>query len=234
LKKYITIIALVFLGCGLPFFPETGTPLEGQINRDSPQGVLDELVRSYETQRIQVFKTLFDQVNFRFYVANDPLIELSNMDLSRTEIIIDTLVGNLVNSGPYNYIPYADELEIHENLFQRATQIEFTADLIVNERVVLDTFVRVDSLYDTVCIDTSTSVCIGDAVDSINATGQDVFDTIAQIVSTFNTQLLIAAQEIKNEYNEDTYLFDLGPQVFEMRRDEQGLWEIYKWFDIGL
>jgi len=112
--------------CRNPFFPEVGIPDKpvGNGLRASPQGVLDQLIKSYESKQIELFKDLFpEDGSFRFFVAPDFYSDGSPKYLLTEPR--DTLLYNLETSDYYYYWPQTVEIEKHSKLFGPDIAIDF-------------------------------------------------------------------------------------------------------------
>ena len=70
----LVVIIGVFCLCRNPFFPETGPPVDQRSpqQRSTPQGVVDQLIESYESRRIDMFEELQPtDGSFQFFIALD-------------------------------------------------------------------------------------------------------------------------------------------------------------------
>ncbi|MBN1308705.1 MAG: hypothetical protein JXA18_12350 [Chitinispirillaceae bacterium] len=124
----IVTVCCIGLGlqCGNPFFPPTGMPAEQTSQRATPQGLLDQLIESYETQRIDLFIDLLpDDGSFQFFIAPDFFDEykIKYQQLSEARDVRLQFIGQ---SEYYYYWTQDMEEERHKRLFSKGTSIEFT------------------------------------------------------------------------------------------------------------
>jgi hypothetical protein len=206
-------MALVFLRCFNPFAPATGEPDINSFRRATPDGVLQQLVESYQGLRFDLFCDLFgDGKSFKYYVpqSNVDEMDLSNIKAVATLEMIDTSIPFVDSGSFYYYSTFAEEREIHNKLFQ-AISINFYQPLVS------------DSIAYTIIPDSTFS-----SSDSIMH-----FDTVAAVVRTRQSGLKISDTLFEQE-SENTEEFTLGKQVFCMVRDpgNQKLWIIVKWFEL--
>lgn len=118
---------VVLCFCRNPFFPETTVPDKpvGSGLRATPKGVLDQLIKSYESKQIELFKDLFPaDSSFRFFIAPDFYDEyrLKNPVLKEPR---DSLLQNLEASDYYYYWPQSVEIKKHAKLFSPGITIDF-------------------------------------------------------------------------------------------------------------
>lgn len=228
---------VMLLSCNSPFLPPTGPSLMTGSQRSTAQGVVNQLVASYESHNINQFLALLDPVRFRFYVSPSIVGSLRSLDRNRRESVTDSvfLPGN---AGVYTYVTYADERRIHQNLFSEADEISFIVAPRIDSVFVVDTFVRTDTLIgpdtlfnDTVCTkEASDTVCrLVDTLIGIDTTVVNVYDTISQVVRTLESILSIRSLE---RIGPDPLDFYLGKQVFYLARDDEGLWVIRAWYEL--
>jgi hypothetical protein len=126
--RYLITLGVVVCCCRNPFLPETGIPVEHRSTdlRATPQGVVEQLIESYESRRIDLFEELLPaDGSFRFFIAPDFFDTYKNKykNLKETR---DTRLQHIGQSDYYYYWTQAEELEGHERLFNQAERIEFT------------------------------------------------------------------------------------------------------------
>jgi hypothetical protein len=96
--------------------------------RQTPQGVINQLIKSYENRNINLFSDLFSPAGtYKFYISNSYAPEYS---ASHTGILPETIDSPLVADilpGPYYWWGYADEIKKHQKLFETADEIQFTS-----------------------------------------------------------------------------------------------------------
>jgi hypothetical protein len=123
-RAVLFAFAGIFCWCGSPFFPSTGKPEKFEPLRQTPQGVITQLVESYEQQRIDLFQDLFPAAGtFRFYVSpqfEDTLIQKGYSSEPR-----DTLM-QWTTGTRYYYWTQEEEISHHKSMFNRAYAIRFT------------------------------------------------------------------------------------------------------------
>lgn len=113
----------VFLGCQNPFFPRIGKPRDSATFLITPEGVAKELVRVYESKRIDLFKKMiYDESTFRFYIEYN---KYKDENLNNIQNITSLNKDN-VPFGDYWYLTYNDELKVHEKMFDPNNEIVFT------------------------------------------------------------------------------------------------------------
>jgi hypothetical protein len=207
-RAFACAIAVLSVQCGTPFFPQTGDPPSEVQLRLTPEGVVQQLVNSYESRRFDLFEELlYSEQDFRFYVELDPNIYtgLTHIQTDRTENV--KLNSNYVQNGAYVYLTYSDEVNIHRKLFQNAQDITF------DDRLQVVTVEYLRSLNS----DSS-------ALDSTNAA--------YAVVRTDNASIRITADIIDAAYGDPTHVFPVGKQVFYVKKDSDGLWRILYWFEL--
>jgi hypothetical protein len=198
----------VLVSCGSPFFPDTGPPNQGQELRETPEGAVGQLVKSYESRRLDLFEELlYSEQDFRFYIPDDPRVLDSLQKISKDRRDYVDLNSDYVREGNYVYLTYSEELAIHEHLFQQARDIEFVLPLSV---------INVEYL------------------NSLGGSDQVSDSTGAQLamVRTNNASIRIAADVVLSVYHEEAHEFPVGKQVFYLRKDSEGLWRILYWFEL--
>ncbi len=121
--KYCTsifLIALLLISCGDLFFPKTGNPTFILSRRATPEGVINQLVEAYETQRIELIEEILAD-SFQFYVA--PSFE-SFYSLEYNSESPDTSLQYIV-SKPYFYWKRKDELYRTKKIFEHTVSAQF-------------------------------------------------------------------------------------------------------------
>ena len=123
---FYVVIGLLFSYCGSPFLPETDVPPEQPVDlhmRSTPEGVITQLIESYETRTIELFTDLFpDDSSFQFFIAPDYFsdIDISKYDSEERDQRLLHLVDN-----KYYYWTQTREIVNHISLFDRMDEIEF-------------------------------------------------------------------------------------------------------------
>jgi hypothetical protein len=202
------IVVLIF-GCGTPFFPETGVPPAEIIYRSTPEGVVLQLVKSYESRRIDKFEDLlYSEEEFRFYVElNDDVYSgLNNISTDRTEFV--DLDGTYIFDGSYVYLTYDEEKSIHEKLFSQSSAISFDEPLSVMSVLYLKSL---------------------DGSAATDSSGAEY-----AIVRTDNASIRITSDIIMAAYGEQAHSFAVGRQIFYLKKDSEGLWSILYWFELSV
>mgnify|MGYP006282643101 CR=1 FL=1 len=217
-----TAVLGLAVSCENPFFPPTDDPVGNKgLKRSTPRGVVEQLIRAYETMQFELFKDVFapDSVDreFRFYVAPSFALEklgrgekLSSEDIRQDEFAF-------VDPGTYHYWNLDGELARHERLFSQVSDIRFTARP-VDDSIVYTVSTTVETL--------GTGVGSGDTIYYI----WEKRDT---------TRVEILVEESRMSIDHTSWSrpmeFELGPQVFCLSRDpsEPELWVIHRWFDLG-
>jgi hypothetical protein len=110
----------LMMGCGDLFFPKTGLPTVTTSRRSTPQGVINQLVEAYETQRIELIEEILAD-SFQFYVA--PSFE-SFYSLEYNAESPDTSLQYIV-SKPYFYWKRKDELYRTKKIFEHTVSAQF-------------------------------------------------------------------------------------------------------------
>ncbi len=128
-KMHILMILcfVIIIGCRNPFFPPTGTPIDEPVSkqRSTPQGLLDQLIESYEGRRIDLFIDLLpEDGTFRFFIAPDYFDEYT-AKYTRLSESRDPRLKFIGQAEYYLYWTQEDEIEKHKRLFSKATNIDF-------------------------------------------------------------------------------------------------------------
>jgi hypothetical protein len=130
-NAYLIVIAgLALFACDNPFFPRTGEPLKVDTGRKTPIGVIQQLYRSYETRQINLFMDLFSPTkDFRFYVSpsfgTDYVTEHGSSNIENIDSSFSYAYAYVLDRKAY-YWTYNDEIQIHNNMFSEAVEIQFT------------------------------------------------------------------------------------------------------------
>lgn len=122
------------LCCFNPFFPPTGTPDKVTPLRATPEGVIQQLINSYEQQRIDLFQDLLpaDSNNFQFYVSPSFLSIYNTRLYANPPEPRDTQLIFIGNQSYYYYWTQENEVRSHKNLFSRAVSIIFSVKPDIN------------------------------------------------------------------------------------------------------
>jgi hypothetical protein len=123
----VLLVALFGFGCKNPFLPKTGEPVEELLSdlRATPQGLLDQLIQSYESQQIELFTDLLPKDgSFRFFISPDYFNDYSTRYQQMREPR-DPRLLLLEGSDFFYYWSQENEIENHEKLFSQAYSIEF-------------------------------------------------------------------------------------------------------------
>ncbi len=222
------LFACLLFSCENPFFPPTGTPDQSPEFRATPSGLLGQLRRSYASRRITLFKDLFDEeaADFRFYVPQSSIQELPDLNTRATVEVLEEDIPFVGAGGTYEYISYADEVEIHRNMFEQAQKIEFV-QLDVDSVFRSDSLVRIDSFPSTQLDSITNQVDTSFIIDSVFVINQVAVRTRA------GAKVEISADIVERTFGA-SYQFELGRQVFILKRDpdDADLWVIDKWFEL--
>lgn len=209
------VIAVLMVLCDDPFFPVTGMPPLVKGPRSTPQGLVQQLINAYENRRIDLYMDLFSPAHdFRFYVS--PVFAADNSANgyqarfgARPCEPVDTMchyVKDNINDSCFNYWTYDEEMQATEGLFQKSTQITFSAPPFFagNIRFI------VNGGGDT----TNVEVVMDGGAIVVDGT-PDYSDP---------------TQPFAYEYT-----IEIDKQVFYLERDPDSpeLWVIQKWFDLG-
>lgn len=136
---FIVIIGLLFAYCGTPFLPETDVPPEQTVDqhmRSTPEGVIKQLIESYETRSIELFTDLFpDDSSFQFFMAPDYFsdIDISKYDYEERDQRLLNLADN-----KYYYWTQTREIDKHRRLFDYIDEIEFVSEPTLEVRFFTD------------------------------------------------------------------------------------------------
>jgi hypothetical protein len=166
-------VSALALSCDTLFTPETGFPEDGPNSRSTPAGVIEQLFRSYENKRIDLFTELLPKNGtYRFFISPDfsPTYTGTDAVIARIE---EPSQYEYVKPGSYHYWGQDSEIAKHRRLFSRADEIVFNEYPIYDER---DFRYRVDENNDTTHVElklTAGELCIG-LKDTLYCTQKDV------------------------------------------------------------
>jgi len=212
----VIVSAVLFSFCFNPFAPPTGVPDLDSSLRKTPEGVIKQLVNSYESMRLDLFSDLFGPTGegFKYYIPLSAVENLTKLNQIALVEVIDTALPFIDSGTVFDYVTFGSEFEIHRNLFL-ADRITFI------ERLIPDSIEYIISRK------------VNDSVTSIDSLG---FDTVAAVVRTREALLEISAEILEQTQGERTQDFNIGKQVFYMIRDprDRNLWIISKWFELEL
>ncbi|KMQ51023.1 hypothetical protein CHISP_2165 [Chitinispirillum alkaliphilum] len=126
---------MLCISCDQLFFPPTGVPSSAPRMRSTPQGLIDQLMRSYEEKRVDLFEDLLPRNGtFRFYVSSNfaSIYSTRSYITYEPEIAKYNFVDGLTH---YYYWGQADEVSRHRNLFSQVEMIEFSEPIIHDDLV---------------------------------------------------------------------------------------------------
>lgn len=133
IKKPLILLLITMSICSFrcinPVFPNTD---HEKPKEHTPEILLGELMAAYQNRSIADFESLFDDKDvFRFYIRRDTDVEksLEKQVQYNTVTVSDNDKGFIPEAGNYYVLDYTSEKKIHNNLFNMATNIEFTLDL---------------------------------------------------------------------------------------------------------
>ncbi|MCU0608259.1 MAG: hypothetical protein MUF22_00640 [Chitinispirillaceae bacterium] len=140
--------------CRNPFFPPSGPPPGNTISQElraTPRGVVDQLIKSYESRDILLFTDLFPEGNtFRFYVSPAFASTYMSKPYINPPEPRDTMMQYTGEFPYYNYWVQDWEVQSHRNLFLRSQTIRFIVPPNVNTG---DFRYRVDAMGDTIGVE---------------------------------------------------------------------------------
>jgi len=156
----VSALLAAALSCDI-LLPPTGVPEEGPSPRTTPRGTIEQLFRSYEDKRIDLFTELLPKNGtYRFFISPEYSISYTGTDAVIKRI--EEAEYRYVKTGSYHYWGHESELAKHRRMFNAAdVTIEFTEYPIINER---DFSYRVNDLNDTTHVELRTTageLCIG-------------------------------------------------------------------------
>lgn len=218
ITTFFLLMTLIVCGCDFPFFPRTGAPSAASTLRRTPAGVKDQLVKAYESRRIDLYKDLFSQEgDFRFYVSENYSVEFRVKPYAQLPEKVGGDIKNIDTTKLYYYWNYDGEVRRHERMFSVASDIKFTNPFIFS---LSEAIFTVREKLDTVVTTASDSVTVD----------------IRRILDTTNVEFKLWGGEITITLEDTTYLVDIGLQNIYLKRDKNNplLWVISKWFDLGI
>lgn len=125
--QWFVVGLLVVLGgtaCRNPFLPAVGLPTQVYQPRATPEGVVRQLIESYEQARIDLFEELLPGANdFQFFVASS-FAAVTKVNLP--EEPRDTNLQYIGQVAKYYYWNQSAEIEKTRRLFNGADQIVFS------------------------------------------------------------------------------------------------------------
>jgi hypothetical protein len=135
-KRSVTLLLMLCtilgLRCDNPFLPPTGTPVKFPSNlpadlRSTPQGLLAQLIESYESMRIDLFTDLLPtDGSFRFFITQGFFSENQDRFRQRSEPP-DGRLQYLEAADSYHYWTQTEEIDKHTRMFRSALNIDFKA-----------------------------------------------------------------------------------------------------------
>jgi hypothetical protein len=219
--RYVGVCAAALMvGCLNPFFPPTGTPSEPGGTRNSPAGVIKQLIASYERCHAYRFNDLLSD-QYRFYISPSFVNEYQYTPGAQSEEFADTAY-HYIRGGKYFYWAGDAERKVHQNLFNAAEQIKFTTQPYFSEsNFIYIVKVKAETLG-----------------TNINTLSGAMAPNIRTTIDTTNVEIRMLSGEIEItlKENQARYIIDVGEQVFILGRDPDNpkLWLIEKWFDLGI
>jgi len=213
------VVCSLYFHCSNPFFPPTGLPpIEGEKLRSTPEGVIEQLVTSYQEKRLSSFRDLLiSREGFRFYVESNAInqLQLNNLREVANNEKIEGGIPFIDSGTNFGYITYDTEIKIHRQLFA-AQSITFITPL------------RIDSIHYIIESET-----VPDSDTSFTTT----YDTTAAVVRVWEkAQIEIYSEWLKDRQSDkrESFKFTIEKQVFYLVRDPEdpSLWVIAKWFEL--
>ncbi|MFP4015184.1 MAG: hypothetical protein ACLFVQ_13940 [Chitinispirillaceae bacterium] len=150
------------LSCDNHLIPPTGLPEITFSPQATPQGTIEQLIRSYEDRRIDLFTDLLpDNKTFRFFVSPD--YSAAYAASKGPDAMIESVDSqyHYVKAGNYYYWGHEIEIAKHRNLFSMAEDIEFVEQPIIDPK---DFRYKVNEQGETTHVEvkmTSGELCIG-------------------------------------------------------------------------
>lgn len=127
-------IFLISLSCENPFFPDTGTPQKTFSFRSTPEGVLKQLILSYESKRLDLYKELLSD-SFQFYVAPSFISSYATKYVYEFEGADPNLT--FVSGTKFYYWTKKEEEESHRKLLQdgdgKVKEIRYISSPVVSK-----------------------------------------------------------------------------------------------------
>jgi hypothetical protein len=125
----VTSALLTIVSCYNPFFPPTGVPINLNTLRAKPQGVITQLINSYEQKNIFLFEDLFPASGlFQFYVSPSFLAMIKNemRNYINPPEPRDPRLIYIPEAPLYYFWRQEVEIKSHRELFRSAESITFT------------------------------------------------------------------------------------------------------------
>jgi hypothetical protein len=123
----VTSAILTIVSCYNPFFPPTGVPTNLNTLRAKPQGVITQLINSYEQKNIILFEELFPASGlFQFYVSPSFLAKYETRSYANPPEPRDPRLIYIPEAPLYYFWRQEVEIKSHRELFRRAESITFT------------------------------------------------------------------------------------------------------------
>lgn len=131
------IILISLCTCRNPFFPPTGVPVEAKGARELAKEVIEKLMTSYDTKNLNLFTSLFEVSEFKFYVPpgfNDSAIVKQHVALdSSLDKTNYPYIFDYYNDVTFYYWGFDKEKRSHEKMFGSATTINFTKRMQIED-----------------------------------------------------------------------------------------------------
>jgi len=165
------LIAAAF-ACDL-LLPPTGIPEEGPILRSTPGGAIEQLFRSYENRRIDLFTELLPKNGtYRFFISPEYSTSYTGTDAKIERFGDSDYV--YVKAGSYHYWGHESELAKHRRMFSApGVTIEFNEYPVIDERNLHYT---INGQNDTTHVELRTTLgelCIGKEGDTLYCTQKE-------------------------------------------------------------
>jgi hypothetical protein len=128
LSFWMVASAVFFIcSCRDPFFMPTGEPYKTESLRSRPEGVIKQLINSYEQQRIDLYEDLFPQSGlFRFYVSPQFTSTYLTRSYANPPESTDVRLQFISANSYYYYWTQNIEIQSHKKLFSQASSIVFS------------------------------------------------------------------------------------------------------------
>lgn len=114
--------------------PGTGVPVDyhSEDQRSTPQGVIEQLIESYESRRIDLFEEILPKDgSFRFFVA--PTFHDADKGKYTLKETRDTRLRHIDQSEYYYYWEQVVEVDAHDRLFTQAERIRFELKPVLSD-----------------------------------------------------------------------------------------------------
>lgn len=201
---FIAAAAAAGMFCFDPFFPPTGTPGKVTPLRATPEGVIQQLINSYEQLRIDLFEDLLPvSKTFQFYISPSFKDAYSTKSYVNPAEPRDTQLLYIGEDAKYYYWSQETEVRSHKNLFGKAVSIVFKVKPDFNPGAFHYIIDSTGNQKDTTNVE-------------MEVTNGEI-NIIADLGGVITELPPVAIER----------------QVFFLERDEQHLWVIRKWYDFG-